>query len=253
MKRPVLPDVLRRRAELAVVLGSGLSPAPGEIDILESVSYEHAGLPAPGVDGHDGRLLLARCGGRPVLFFSGRPHRYEGGDPAAAERIVEAAATAGCRRVLLTQAAGSLVVGLPPGAWLLASGVVSFPARGLAPGDRRTAPLISSAMRGDVAAAAAAAGVPLREGVLCWMTGPAYETPAEARAAAAIGGEAATMSALPELLAARRIGLRAACLARITNYTANVSASTTDHDEVLQAGRNATGELLSVVVRLAAR
>ena len=243
---------LRGRAGLAVVLGSGLAPPPGALDAEESLSYEQTGLPSPGVDGHAGRVILARCGGRPVLFFSGRGHRYEG-DDAAAERVVEAAGALGCRRLLLTQAAGALVRGVPPGSWLLASGVVSFPARGFGFGGGRTAPLISPVMRRRVAGAARAAGVPFREGVLCWTPGPAYETPAEARAAAEIGAVAATMSALPELVAARRLGLRAACLAMITNYTANVSAKPTDHGHVLRAGGKGTAGLLAVGSRLAAR
>ncbi|MBN1884570.1 MAG: purine-nucleoside phosphorylase [Candidatus Krumholzibacteriota bacterium] len=245
---------MQGRAELAVVLGSGLAPPADAVEIEQTLSYADVpGLEEPAVEGHAGEILLLRIGGRRVLFFSGRVHRYEGRAPNAAESVVEAAAFFGCRRVLLTQAAGSLRRGLPPGSWLLATDVVFFPFGGAVAGDRGGEPIICPGFRREVAEAADAAGVPVSSGVLCWTTGPAYETPAEARAAAAIGADAATMSALPELLAARRRGLRAACLGRITNFTANVSGEETDHGDVLRAGRNGAAELLRVVSRIAAR
>jgi len=87
----------------------------------------------------------------------------------------------------------------------------------------------------------------LAEGTLCWTSGPVYETAAEARAAALMGADAATMSSYPELIAARREGLEAASLGLITNQAANVSGGRTDHAEVMCAGGAGVRSLLALL------
>ena len=47
--------------------------------------------------------------GRGVLVFLGRVHLYEGHDPAVVAHGVRTAAAAGCRTVVLTNAAGSSI------------------------------------------------------------------------------------------------------------------------------------------------
>jgi len=110
--------------------------------------------------------------------------------------------------------------------------------------------LVSARLSAEIREAARAADVPLAEGVLCWTSGPTYETGAEARSAAIMGADAVTMSSLPELVAARCLGLEAASLGWITNYTANISERRTDHACVVETGRAGVRSLDAMLTAL---
>ena len=240
----------RGRADLAVILGSGLSAMESLAEPVDSCLYgDFNDLQAPTVSGHPGRIFLLEDR---VLVFAGRSHLYEDGKPEAAAGPVRLAAALGCGRLLLTQAAGSLRAGLRPGSWMLAGDIVSLPfsrSRLALPGrsEAGNTPLISGKFRGLVKRASLRAGIELEDGTLFWTPGPNYETAAEAIAAQRLGADAATMSPLPELVESARIGLEAACLSWITNHTANVSRSETGHEKVVRMGKRGAGTLLMIV------
>lgn len=251
------PAQLCGSASTAVVLGSGLSPKRWPGKIIAATEYSDIeGMPVPAVEGHPGKILLLDTGGGRLLIFAGRTHYYEEPVWEGAGAAVTAAAELGCRRIVLTQAAGSLKRSLPVGSWLLPSGIVALPWKHFIPGNYISTyeagrPAISSPLRGLVSSAAERAGLEARDGILYWTAGPVYETPAEAAAAVLAGADAATMSPLPELAAAARIGLDAACLSYITNFAPNVSNGSTGHMEVLEAGKRGAEALSRLLPELA--
>jgi len=245
------PAQLRGSASTAVVLGSGLSPKRWPGKIIAATEYSDIeGLPVPAVEGHPGKILLLDTGGGRLLIFAGRTHYYEEPVWEGAGAAVAAAAELGCRRIVLTQAAGSLKRSLPVGSWLLPSGIVALPWKHSST-DEAGRPAISSPLRSLVSSAAERAGLEARDGILYWTAGPVYETPAEAAAAVLAGADAATMSPLPELTAAARMGLDAACLSYITNFAPNVSNGSTGHMEVLEAGKRGAEALSRLLPELA--
>ena len=96
--------------DVAVVLGSGWSTRRRPSSATASTSRSPT-CPAsrrrrrPGTGRRCGR---SRSPGAAVLVFLGRVHLYEGHDPAVVAHGVRTAAAAGCRTVVLTNAAGSL-------------------------------------------------------------------------------------------------------------------------------------------------
>ena len=245
------PAVFKGAAGTAVVIGSGLSPKRWPGKVLAEAGYDGIdGMAVPTVEGHPGRLFLLDTGEGRLLVFAGRAHFYEGAGWEGAGSSAAAAAGLGCRRIILTQAAGSLKRSLPLGSWLLPSGVVALPWSDFRAGST-TGPVISPRLRGLVACAAAETGVKTAEGVLYWTAGPVYETAAEAAAAAIMGADAATMSPLPELAVAAENGLEAVCLSYITNFAPNVSMGPTDHMDVLEAGKRGAEALSRMLPRLA--
>jgi purine-nucleoside phosphorylase len=79
----------------------------------------------------------------------------------------------------------------------------------------------------------------LDEGVYIGFRGPQYETPAEIRAARALGADLVGMSTVIDCIAAREAGLEVLALALITNHAAGVSEEPLTHDAVLAAGKTA--------------
>jgi purine-nucleoside phosphorylase len=252
---------IRGAASCAVVLGSGLAGLAETVPSSSRIPYGRVpGMRAPGVSGHPGFVAVRRIGGSPVLLFAGRSHAYEGASGAELAAAVALAARAGCARLVVTCAAGSLARRLRPGTWMLATGLVAFPAR-LGPdlsrppygrGRRGAAELLSRPLARAILDASREAAVPVEEGTLCWTSGPTYETAAEARAAARMGADAVTMSSFPELVAARSFGLEAACLSWITNDTAHVSRGRTDHAGVVAMGEAGARSLEQVLAALLA-
>lgn len=60
----------------------------------------------------------------------------------------------------------------------------------------------------------------LAEGVYAWVSGPTYETPAEGRFLRNAGADVVGMSTVPEVVAAREVGLNVMVLSLVTNPVA---------------------------------
>jgi purine-nucleoside phosphorylase len=89
----------------------------------------------------------------------------------------------------------------------------------------------------------------VHHGVYIALTGPSYETPAEIRMLRALGADAVGMSTVPEVIAARHMGIRVLGISCLTNMAAGVLPQKLDHREVLEVGERVKGKLLEVLAR----
>ena len=262
LQRPDLHDRLSRAAaelakrsgrdrhDVAVVLGSGLGGYPVSLDGAIAVPYAKLpGFPAPTASGHAGVAYSALANRNRVLLMSGRVHAYEGRSADEIVFGVRAAVTAGCRVVVLTNAAGGCGDHLAAGDLVLITDHVSLaglsPLEG--PNDERIGPrfpdmtdVYSPALRAEAHAAADRAGFSLKEGVYFWFRGPMFETPAEIRMAQALGGSLVGMSTVPEAIAVRHMGAQVLGISLCTNLAAGISEAPLSHDEVIAAGAAAS-------------
>ncbi|WP_347311139.1 purine-nucleoside phosphorylase [Defluviimonas sp. SAOS-178_SWC] len=219
-----------------LILGSGLGHIAGEvagaaIDYADLPDFPHAG-----VSGHNPKLAVGMLEGRRVAVFGGRAHYYESGRADAMRLPLEVLKALGAERLIVTNAAGSLVPATPPGSLMMLSDHINFsglnPLIG-EPTDARFVPMTDAhdpAMRAALRAAATAEGVEMAEGVYAWYSGPSFETPAEIRAIRTLGGDAVGMSTVPEVILARFLGLRVAAISVITNMAAGMSDEKISHD-----------------------
>ena len=88
----------------------------------------------------------------------------------------------------------------------------------------------------------------MAEGVYVALTGPSYETPAEVRMYAGLGGHAIGMSTVLECIAARWAGLEVCGVSLVTNAGAGYTGEPLTHEEVLAAGATA-GPILGRIIR----
>lgn len=239
--------------DVVVVTGSGLGvdlgpAAYGPVPFAEILALEtHA------VIGHAHTAEILRpLPDRTVLYLRGRLHAYQGYDPHQVVLPIRLAASLGARLLLATNAAGGLVPEDGPGTLKLIADHLNLtglnPLRGELPsawGPRFPDLTVaySPALRRRLHATAAELGIPLGEGVYAGLLGPSYETPAEVRMLGRMGADLVGMSTVLEVIAARHMGLTCAALSLITNLAAGVTEAPLDHEEVLEHGRAAAGNL----------
>jgi purine-nucleoside phosphorylase len=245
--------------DVGIVLGSGLGGLADDLEAAVSIPFaEVPGWPPATAPGHAGRLLVGRLGGRSVAMLQGRFHLYEGNDPGLVIQPVLLFHALGARVLVLTNAAGGLDPSFGPGTLMAIRDHLNL--TGLNPligpnadelGERFTdlTEAWSPRLRGRLHAAAAMEGVPLAEGVYVGLTGPNFETPAEVRMLAGLGGHAVGMSTVLECIAASWVGLEVCGVSLVTNAGAGYSGAPLAHAEVLAAGAMAGPRLARVIRR----
>jgi purine-nucleoside phosphorylase len=258
-----LVDGVRRRTdvvpEVGIVLGSGLGGLADDLEDAVAIPFaELPGWPAATAPGHVGRLLLGRLGGRAVVMLQGRFHLYEGNDPGLVVQPMLLFRALGARVVVLTNAAGGLDPSFGPGTLMIMRDHINLTGHNplIGPNADELGPRFpdmteawSPRLRAGLHAAAAAEGVEMREGIYVGLTGPTYETPAEVRMLAALGGDAVGMSTVLECIAARWVGLEVCGVSLVTNAGAGYSGAPLTHEEVLEAGASAGPRLANVIRR----
>ncbi len=241
--------------KVGIVLGSGLGTVADAILDRIVIPYVNLpGFPQPTVKGHDGRLVVGRLGGVAAAAMQGRAHYYENGRADAMKAPLRTLAAVGCETLLLTSSAGSLRPEMGPGSLMLVTDHINFsganPLIGEA-GDGRFVDMTGSCdpeIGARLLGAAERLGIELHEGVLIWFAGPSFETPAEVRAARALGADAAGMSAVPEIILARHIGLRAAAISIITNAAAGMGDEPLSHELSVARAREGADKLGRLIV-----
>ena len=248
--------------ELGIVLGSGLGSLADDVEDPVAIPFaELPGWPAATAPGHVGRLILGRLAGRPVVMLQGRFHYYEGNAPGLVVQPVLLFQRLGAKVVVLTNASGGLDPSFGPGTLMVMSDHINL--TGLNPltgpnadsmGERFTdlTTAWSPRLRAALHAAGRAEGVELAEGVYVGLTGPNYETPAEVRMLAQLGGHAVGMSTVLECIAARWAGLEVCGVSLVTNAGAGYTGEPLTHEEVLAAGAEAGPRLARVIRRFVA-
>lgn len=237
--------------DVALVLGSGWLPA---VDALGEATAEIATTDLPGfsaaaVAGHSGKIRSVRAGDKQLLVFLSRTHYYEGKGVAAVVHGVRTAAAAGCRAIVLTNGCGGLKETWTPGTPVLISDHINLTGRSPIEGAHFVdlTDLYSSRLR----AMCREVDPSLDEGVYVQFPGPHYETPAEIGMVRAFGGHLVGMSTTLEAIAAREAGMEVLGISLVTNLAAGISGEPLNHEEVLEAGREAAtrmGDLLGRIV-----
>lgn len=253
------------RHDVAVVLGSGWAPAAdalGRAD-AEVPLAELGGFPEPRVPGHVPAVRSVSIGAVRVLVYLGRVHLYEGHSPAAVVHGMRTAIAAGCKTVVLTNAAGGIRAGLQPGQPVLISDQLnltgSSPLAGLpltgpqAQDDGYPSPFtdLSDLYSARLRAVTMARNPELAEGVYAALPGPQYETPAEIRMLRTAGADLVGMSTALEAIAARHLGAEVLGISLVTNIAAGLSEQKLDHSDVLATAKLAAagiGALLAAIL-----
>lgn len=245
------------RPRVALILGSGLGDFAEHLNITSTLpSSEIPHFPHSTVVGHEGKVIFgSTTDGKKkspsLLVFKGRIHYYETADIQPVLFPVHVAARLGASTLLVTNAAGGINRKFNTGDLMLIRDILglSFLLLGLSPlntkprfeeldwpiGSRNEAiKYFDDGLTQLIQDKAKELGIALQEGTYCWLKGPTYETAAEVEMLRRIGADAVGMSTVPEIVAAKQLGMKVAGISLISNLATGITGEKLSHAEVTE-------------------
>jgi len=231
---------------IAVILGSGLGSFADMLENTKKLSADKIPhYPKSTVPGHQGYLVFGEWKGVPLLAVQGRTHSYEGYTLEKVTYVVRIIASLGVMNLIVTNASGGVNPEFKPGDLMLITDQINNmfrnPLRGtLRYGGQRFPDMSNSYSTKHfdlVESVARENKIKLKRGVLYVSTGPSYETAAEVRMIAKLGGDAASMSTAPEVIVANHEELEVIGISCITNHATGISDSPLSHEEVTETAK----------------
>jgi purine-nucleoside phosphorylase len=248
------------RPAIGLVLGSGLGAFARSLEKATAIPYgEIKHFPVSTAVGHSGELVIGHSQGVPIAVMSGRPHVYEGYTYQEVVFPVRVLGRLGVKTLILTNAAGSVNVNYKPGELMVISDHINLMGGNpmIGPNEDELGQRFfdmteayDPRLREIAEKACWKAGVTVRKGVYLALSGPSYETPAEIRMLRTLGADAVGMSTVPEVIAARHMGIRVLGISCITNMAAGLTRRPLDHREVLEVGEQVKAGLIEVLGRI---
>lgn len=241
-------DYIRSRTSLrptvGLVLGSGLGDFADTLENPVRIPYSDIpNFPVPTVPGHAGALVFGKKCGQTVAVLQGRIHYYEGLPQQEITLPIRVLAALGVKTLVLTNACGGVNLSFRPGDLMLISDHINYSGANPLMGPNLDAfgprfpdmsDLYTASLRKAIREKAAAAGIPLQEGVYAMYSGPNYETPAEIRMFRVLGADTVGMSTVPEALVAGHCGMNVVGVSCVTNMAAGVLPVKLSHAEVME-------------------
>jgi purine-nucleoside phosphorylase len=235
---------IARPPKLAIILGSGLGAFADGIKNPQNIpTSKIPNYPISTVEGHAGFWVHGKTHNKNVLAVKGRVHFYEGYSLEKVTFSVRLLAKLGIKYLLITNAAGSLNPMIRPGDLMLIDDHINlFFKNPLIGQNTKSAAerfidmskpydpnLIKLAKQ-----TALDLKIELKSGILVSSTGPTYETAAEVKMMQKLGGDAGTMSTVPEVIVANQCGMKVLGISCITNLATGLSQKKLDHQEVTE-------------------
>lgn len=234
------------RADIAVILGSGLGQYVEALENVTSISYaDIPGFPVSTAPGHQGRWYAGTLHGKRVCMMQGRFHAYEGYDMREVTMPIRVMKLLGVQTLIVTNAAGGVNTAYVPGDLMLMTDFLNMSGKNPLTGPNLDEfgvrfPDMSKPYAPELREIALAAskklGIKLQSGIYCWMNGPCYESPAEIRMTRTLGADAVGMSTVPETIVARHCGMSVLGISCITNMAAGILDQQLSHQEVMDVG-----------------
>lgn len=245
------------KPQTAIILGTGLGRLADEIVIEQEFPYsEIPNFPQSTVEGHSGKLLLGKLGGKDVLAMQGRFHFYEGYSMREVTFPVRVMYELGIQTLFVSNAAGGTNPSFSVGDIMIITDHINFfpehPLRGKNfPTGPRFPDMHEAYDKNLIALADTIAkekGIKVQHGVYLGTQGPTFETPAEYRMFARLGADAVGMSTIPEVIVANHCGIKVFGVSIITDLGGFDNPVEVSHEEV-QVAANKVQPLMTDIMR----
>lgn len=241
------------KPEAGIILGTGLSGLGKEIDTDVVIDYKDIpNFPVSTVEGHHGQLVFGHLGDKPVVAMKGRFHFYEGYEMSELVFPVRVMKKLGISHLFLSNACGGVNPEFNIGDLMIITDHINlFPTNPLmGPNIEELGPRfpdMSDPYDNDLIDKAVLIGakhdIPLQQGIYAGLSGPCLETPAEYSYVRNIGADAVGMSTVPEVIAARHVGLKCFAISIITDLGVPGKIVKVTHEDVQRVAEVAEPKL----------
>ena len=257
-----LKERMTSKPETAIILGSGLGHLADEIEVETEIAYsEIPNMPVSTVEGHSGKMLFGKLGGKEILAMQGRFHYYEGYSMKEVTFPVRVMYELGIKNLFVSNAAGGMNPAFHVGDLLVLNDHINmFPEHPLRGKNFPTGPRFPSMHQAYdpefikiVEEAAEKLGIKIFKGVYLGTQGPTFETPAEYRMFRGMGADAVGMSTVPEVIVAVHCGIRVFGISVITDLRGFDEAVKVSHEEVQAAADAAQPRMTALMKELVKR
>ena len=220
------------------------------------IPYEEIpNFPVSTVEGHSGKLIFGKLGKKNVMAMKGRFHFYEGYGMKHVTFPIRVMYELGIKTLFVSNAAGGMNPVFRIGDLMVITDHINmFPEHPLYGPNYPTGPRFPDMhqvydpelikMADEIAEKK---GIRLVHGVYVGVQGPTFETPAEYRMYALLGGHAIGMSTVPEVIVAHHCGIRTFGISVITDLGGFDVPVEVSHEEVQEAANNAQPIMTSLI------
>ena len=249
--------------KIAIILGSGLGELASEITDAIEIPYEEIpNFPVSTVEGHSGKLIFGKLGGKDIMAMKGRFHYYEGYSMKEVTFPQRVMYELGIKTLFVSNAAGGMNPAFKIGDLMVITDHINFfpehPLRGKNFPTGPRFPDMHQAYDPDLIKLASKIAkekkIRLVYGVYTGVQGPTFETPAEYRMYRTLGGDTVGMSTVPEVIVANHCGIRVFGISIVTDLGGFDVPVEVSHEEVQEAANRAqpimTGLIREMVSRL---
>jgi len=241
----------------AIILGTGLGQLASEItDKYEFPYNEIPNFPVSTVEGHAGKLIFGKLGGKDIMAMEGRFHFYEGYDMKEVTFPERVMYELGIETLFVSNASGGMNPNFVIGDLMIIDDHINFfPEHPLRGKNFPTGPRFpdmheayDKQLRNLADKIAKEKGIRVVHGVYVGVSGPTFETPAEYKMYHRLGGDAVGMSTVPEVIVARHCGIKVFGMSIITDLGLEDQPVEVSHEEV-QVAANKAQPLMTEIMR----
>lgn len=250
---------MQTHPETAIILGTGLGSLVHEITDKYEISYKDIpNFPLSTVEGHSGKLIFGKLGGKDILAMQGRFHFYEGYSMQQVTFPVRVMRELGIKTLFVSNAAGGMNPDFEIGDLMIITDHINLfpehPLRGKNIDYGPRFPDMSEAYSKELIAKALeiakGKGIKVQQGVYVGTQGPTFETPAEYKMFHILGGDAVGMSTVPEVIVANHCGIKVFGVSVITDLGVEGKIVEVSHEEVQKAADAAQPRMTTIMREL---
>lgn len=248
------------KPEVGIILGTGLGGLVKEIEIEHSLGYETIpNFPVSTVEGHSGKLIFGKLGGKNVVAMQGRFHYYEGYSMKEVTFPVRVMKFLGVHTLLVSNASGGMNPDFSIGDLMILNDHINlFPDnpligknyKELSPRFPDMSKTYDKELINKAVEIAAKKGIKVQQGVYAGLTGPCFETPAEYKYIRIIGADAVGMSTVPEVIVARHGDMRCFAMSIITDLGVEGKIVEVTHEDVIEVAAKAEVKMTQIMREL---